>query len=451
MAIASTSTSTWARTPPRSSGRRHRPRSIAAPRAAPAASQRLAARVAPGAALTVVPDPIVCFAEARYDQEVVIDLAPSASLWLIDGYSCGRSARGERWAFARYASRTTITRGGARFVVDATRLDPGHGPLADRMGRFDIVFSLLAVGPRFAAAREAMLGAHAESRDDSVLMAASPLGGRRLHPSRSCRTFRIRVARFAFEFRGPGSRPGRRPLRSKVVKAGGRCVSGLALGCTSRLAISTSSFSMGRGCRAEAPGPRPAPQLPRVGRPHRHADPRAHPRRPLGGRADGRRPPHPRARPRHGWRRRDDRRSAGGGDLSRRDEARHGPQADRRRPRGPRARAPWQLLARSRGPPSFRTWDRRRRRLPRGPGRPRLDRAQRRTRRHRDDRQERRRPAHPGRQPLSVRRDEHRARLDRARAQGRRLDIPAGTAVRFEPGDEKTVRLVATATTGGAP
>jgi urease subunit gamma/beta len=32
--------------------------------------------------------------------------------------------------------------------------------------------------------------------------------------------------------------------------------------------------------------------------------------------------------------------------------------------------------------------------------------------------------------------------FDRAAAQGRRLDIPAGTAVRFEPGDEKTVRLV---------
>src|SRR5262249_37703902 len=32
--------------------------------------------------------------------------------------------------------------------------------------------------------------------------------------------------------------------------------------------------------------------------------------------------------------------------------------------------------------------------------------------------------------------------FDRARATGRRLDIPAGTAVRFEPGDQKTVRLV---------
>ena len=34
-------------------------------------------------------------------------------------------------------------------------------------------------------------------------------------------------------------------------------------------------------------------------------------------------------------------------------------------------------------------------------------------------------------------------RFDRAGAWGMRLDIPAGTAVRFEPGDEKIVTLVA--------
>jgi urease beta subunit len=33
-------------------------------------------------------------------------------------------------------------------------------------------------------------------------------------------------------------------------------------------------------------------------------------------------------------------------------------------------------------------------------------------------------------------------RFDRAQAFGMRLDIPAGTAVRFEPGDEKDVTLV---------
>jgi urease beta subunit len=33
--------------------------------------------------------------------------------------------------------------------------------------------------------------------------------------------------------------------------------------------------------------------------------------------------------------------------------------------------------------------------------------------------------------------------FDRAQARGYRLDIPAGTAVRFEPGQTRTVRLVA--------
>lgn len=40
--------------------------------------------------------------------------------------------------------------------------------------------------------------------------------------------------------------------------------------------------------------------------------------------------------------------------------------------------------------------------------------------------------------------------FDRAAALGMRLDIPAGTAVRFEPGDTKTVTLVATSH-GGEP
>ncbi len=36
-------------------------------------------------------------------------------------------------------------------------------------------------------------------------------------------------------------------------------------------------------------------------------------------------------------------------------------------------------------------------------------------------------------------------RFDRAAARGFRLDIPAGTAIRFEPGDERSVPLVALA------
>lgn len=151
------------------------------PQGGAGSSQRLSARVAAGGVLAVVPDPVVCFADARYEQAIDIALDPSASLCLVDAYSCGRSARGERWAFARYASRTTVTRGSARAIVDATRLEPHHGAIADRMGRFDVVLSLLAVGPRFASLRQAMLSASSSAAPSSpcaggsVLVAASPL------------------------------------------------------------------------------------------------------------------------------------------------------------------------------------------------------------------------------------------------------------------------------------
>ncbi|MBV5261192.1 urease subunit beta [Synechococcus moorigangaii CMS01] len=39
----------------------------------------------------------------------------------------------------------------------------------------------------------------------------------------------------------------------------------------------------------------------------------------------------------------------------------------------------------------------------------------------------------------------HALQFDREAARGMRLNIPAGTAVRFEPGDEKDVELVALA------
>lgn len=41
--------------------------------------------------------------------------------------------------------------------------------------------------------------------------------------------------------------------------------------------------------------------------------------------------------------------------------------------------------------------------------------------------------------------------FDRAAAEGKHLDIPAGTAVRFEPGETRTVNLVENATSGPSP
>ena len=42
--------------------------------------------------------------------------------------------------------------------------------------------------------------------------------------------------------------------------------------------------------------------------------------------------------------------------------------------------------------------------------------------------------------------------FDRAAAEGQRLDIPAGAAVRFEPGEQRTVQLVpGSGASGGKP
>jgi urease accessory protein len=140
-------------------------------------SQRFDLQAGEGAAVAIVPDPVVCFAGARYHQTIDISLAPTASLVLLDGYTCGRAARGERWQFAHFESRTTIVRGASTVMVDATLLDPAHGSIAERMGRFEAVASLIVVGPRFAGVRDALLAPRSgPAPRDSVVVAASPIG-----------------------------------------------------------------------------------------------------------------------------------------------------------------------------------------------------------------------------------------------------------------------------------
>jgi urease accessory protein len=138
---------------------------------------RINARVAEGAALALVPDPVVCFSGARYTQRIDVSLAPDASLVVFDGFFSGRAARGERWQFARLDSRTTIERAGQVVVMDAIRLDPAHGSIGERMGRFDVMLSLFAAGPRFQAVCEAMRAPRAApSPSDGTIIAASPVG-----------------------------------------------------------------------------------------------------------------------------------------------------------------------------------------------------------------------------------------------------------------------------------
>src|SRR4029078_11970610 len=71
-------------------------------------TQTLEARVARGGLLVVAPDPLVPFAGARYAQRATIRLEENARLAWLDVLACGRAARGERWAFSSYSSRTRV-------------------------------------------------------------------------------------------------------------------------------------------------------------------------------------------------------------------------------------------------------------------------------------------------------------------------------------------------------
>lgn len=142
-----------------------------------ACRQDLTATIGQEALLVLVPDPVVCFAEARYEQTIAVELAAQASLVLVDTFTAGRSARGERWQFARYASRLGITRAGAPLVHDAVLLDPTHGDVASRLGRFDAIATIVLFGPRARDLREAAIArAPAPARAAAIVEAVSPIG-----------------------------------------------------------------------------------------------------------------------------------------------------------------------------------------------------------------------------------------------------------------------------------
>jgi urease accessory protein len=139
--------------------------------------QTLQARVGEDGLLVLLPDPVACFAGARYEQETTVTLAPRASAVLLDTFTCGRAARGERWAFSHYLARTLVQREGVPLLLDAVRLSPEEGALPPRMGRFEALAMLAVFGPEVAPLREAILRAPAPLRRRApAIETASPLG-----------------------------------------------------------------------------------------------------------------------------------------------------------------------------------------------------------------------------------------------------------------------------------
>jgi urease accessory protein len=135
--------------------------------------QRLRARVE--GTFVFAPDPVAAFAGARYRQEIEVDLVGDGACVLLDGFTSGRPAFGDRWAMSALDLRTTIRHEGRDTVVDALRFDADDGSLAERAGRFEAFTTLIAVGHR---ARPVIQAIHREGvappTRELVVAASSP-------------------------------------------------------------------------------------------------------------------------------------------------------------------------------------------------------------------------------------------------------------------------------------
>ena len=142
--------------------------------------QTLTASVAEGATLVIAPDPITCFAEAKYEQRQRFDLHPDSTLVFIDWLTSGRRARGERWAFSRYTSRLDVFVAGDRLLNDSLRLDPDDGDIGGpyRLGRFNCLAVVLLIGARLEQVSQRLLdsiGAKPVDPGSSLIDAISPI------------------------------------------------------------------------------------------------------------------------------------------------------------------------------------------------------------------------------------------------------------------------------------
>ncbi len=133
----------------------------------------VSAEVAAGAALVLAPDPTACFKGARFRQRTEVDLAEGASVAVCDVLSAGRS--GERWSFDRCSLGLVVRRGGRAVLEDSWLLDSGHGPLGDRLGRFEALGTAFVAGPLFARETLALDSQPVVPRS-RLLLSSSPVG-----------------------------------------------------------------------------------------------------------------------------------------------------------------------------------------------------------------------------------------------------------------------------------
>ncbi|MBK8695650.1 MAG: urease accessory protein UreD [Deltaproteobacteria bacterium] len=143
-------------------------------------SQRTELRLDDGALAVLLPDPVVCFAGASYSQRIDVDLAPGASLVLLDASTQAVSPAGSASTSPATPAASTCAATTASRSPTGCSSTPRTAPLDARLGGFDALATLVLLGERvapFAAALLDRVGRTSPGAHPGRIESASPLDG----------------------------------------------------------------------------------------------------------------------------------------------------------------------------------------------------------------------------------------------------------------------------------
>lgn len=130
--------------------------------------------------LVFAPDPIQAFAASQYSQRQEFRLHAGSGLVLLDWFTAGRTARGERWAFDRFASRNHVYVDDRPALLDAVMIEPKKRSrsVAHALGGYDCIAALILVGSvvqRFASDLVQRMNDRPVERGAALIASASPI------------------------------------------------------------------------------------------------------------------------------------------------------------------------------------------------------------------------------------------------------------------------------------
>ncbi|GFY61084.1 urease accessory protein D [Trichonephila inaurata madagascariensis] len=134
------------------------------------------------ALLCVLPDPLVCFKNASYNQSQTFHLASDANLVILDWFSSGRYMRGERWAFTKLKSVTSIFINGKLEFKEAQNIqNTPFLTIKNAMKAYNIVGTCMIMGYLLEFLTTSILTqlekcrAYGEKPNPNLLFSVSPL------------------------------------------------------------------------------------------------------------------------------------------------------------------------------------------------------------------------------------------------------------------------------------